>query len=542
MLKRRERRKNPRRTQNSKKSRKPDAMQAYQQLETRFDEIMTLREIARLLRWDRSVMMPELAADNRAHQMEVLNVRIHGLQTAPEIGELLAKADRKALDAWQAANIRLMDWIYAHATALPADLVARKITQEAKTEMVWRKARAESDFSQVSDALARLLDLVREEAEVKSKKLGLPAYDALMDSYAPHMPAATVDEIFDDIAAFTPGFLDAVMESRPQPEAVPGPFPREKQRELALKIIARLGMEKGWSRLDVSAHPFSTGMGNDVRITTRYSEDEFTSAIQAAAHEAGHGFYDHHTPKKWSLQPVGISQYMGMAIHESQSLSLDMQLARGRDYWEFIAPLAREAFGGEGPAWSAENLHLSATRVGRGFIRVEADEVTYPAHVILRYRLEKAMVSGELEVKDLPDAWNAGFKELIGVEPPDDRRGCLQDIHWYSGAFGYFPTYALGAFIAAQFVDKMKQDVPGLSEQIRAGNFGVFVGWLRDKVQANACLYTPPQLIEHVTGQEMSTHYYKKHLSERYLGREYTGSKGGEACSDTSAPEARRKA
>jgi carboxypeptidase Taq len=504
--------------------------------------MMTLREVVRILDWDKSVMMPPAGAAMRRHQLEVMNVKIHKMQSDPALGELLARTDRKALDPWQLANVEMMERMYVNATALPPELLGRKIGQSSKTEMIWRQARAESDFSMVAEDLSRLLDIVREEAAVKSAKLGVSPYDALMDGYAPYMTSAEVDEIFDDIAAFTPAFLDEVLQTRPAPKPIAGPFPADRQEKLAKRIIQKLGVGEDWCRLDVSAHPFSTGMGNDVRLTTRYGEDNFTISIQAAAHEAGHGLYDHHTPPEWSLQPVGISQFMGMAVHESQSLVVDMQLARSRDYWEHIGPLAREVFGGGGEEWSNENQYLTATQVKRGLIRIEADEVTYPAHIILRYRLEKAMVRGALEIKDLPDAWNAGLKELIGVEPPDDRSGCLQDIHWHFGAFGYFPAYALGAIIAAQFADKMKQDIPDLSAQIRKGDFGGFVGWLRDNVQRHACLYRPQDLIKQATGQGLSTQAFKKHLAERYLGKEYTGSKGEDKCSDTSAPEARRQA
>jgi carboxypeptidase Taq len=230
---------------------------------------------------------------------------------------------------------------------------------------------------------------------------------------------------------------------------------------------------------------------------------------------------------------------MGMGIHESQSLSLDMQLARSREYWEFLTPHVQKALGKSGPEFSAENIYRNAIRAERGFIRVEADEITYPAHVILRYRLEKKMIEGKLEVKDLPEAWNASMKELIGAVPPNDRLGCLQDIHWYSGAFGYFPSYALGAIIAAQLVDKMKRDIPDLSAQVRKGNFAVFTGWLRDNVQAKACLYRPQELIEKATGAKMSTHFFKKHLTERYLEKAYEGEG---SCSNTSAPGAKRRA
>jgi carboxypeptidase Taq len=513
-------------------------MQAYKQLEERFAKITALKEISSFLSWDRSVLMPEQGVDQRARQNEVLSVLTHDLQTAPEVGEALAKVDRKKLTDWQRANVDVIEWLYGHATAVPAQLVAKKMNQETKTEVIWRKARAESDFKLVRDELARLLDVTRETAEVKAKKLKKPLYDSLMDSYVPHMTSQEVDAVFDDVAAFIPGFLDAVLQHQKEPQPVKGPFPKDRQEQLGRELCGFLGFDFKWGRLDTSTHPFSMGIGDDVRITTRYNDDEFFSAMQAVAHEAGHGFYDRFTPKEWHQQPVGASQNMGMGIHESQSLSIDMQLYRSREFWEFFAPQVQKAFGKSGAEYGAENLYRHATRASRGFIRVEADEVTYPAHVILRYRLEKKMIDGKLEVKDLPEAWNASMKELIGAVPPNDRLGCLQDIHWYSGAFGYFPSYALGAIIAAQLVDKMKRDVPDLSAQVRKGNFAVFTGWLRDNVQAKGCLYRPQELIEKATGAKMSTHCFKKHLTERYLEKAY----GGEECSNTSAPGVKRRA
>jgi carboxypeptidase Taq len=513
-------------------------MQAYKQLEERFGKVTALREVSSFLGWDRSVLMPELGVDQRARQNEVLSVLMHELQTAPEVGEWLAKVDRKKLNDWERANVDVMEWLYTHATAVPADLVAKKMNQETKVEVIWRKARAESNFAMVRDELAKLLDITREHADVKAKKLKKPLYDALMDSYVPHMTSQEVDVVFDDLAAFIPPFLDAALECQKEPLPLKGPYPQAQQEKLGRELCGFLGFDFKWGRLDTSTHPFSMGIGDDVRITTRYDESDFLSSLQAVAHEAGHGFYDRHTPKEWHHQPVGASQNMGMGIHESQSLSLDMQLARSREYWEFMAPHVQKAFGRNGPELSAENLYRSAIKAERGFIRVEADEITYPAHVILRYRLEKQMIEGKLEVKDLPDAWNAAFKGLIGVTPPNDRLGCLQDIHWYSGAFGYFPAYALGAIIAAQLADKMKRDIPDLSAQMRKGNFAVFTNWLRDNVQAKACLYRPQELIEKATGEKMSTHYFKKHLTERYLEKAY----GGEACSNTSAPGAKRRA
>lgn len=514
-------------------------MQSYKLLEERYRRLTTLREVSNLLSWDRSVLMPEAGVEQRAHQMEVLGVLTHELQVADEVGDWLAKVNRQQLDEWQHANIEVMEWLYRHATSVPADLVARKMNQETKTEVIWRKARAESNFGLVREELERLLDLVREIAEVKGSKLGKPHYDALMDSYAPYMTSVEVDAIFDDLANFLPGLLADALAHQKQPLPLKGPFPRETQEKLGRALCGFLGFDFSWGRLDTSTHPFSNGIGDDVRITTRYDENEFVNCLQAVAHEAGHGLYDRYTPKEWHRQPVGVSQNMGLAIHESQSLSLDMQLYRSREFWEFFAPHVREAFGGSGPEWAPENLQLHSSLVKRGFIRVEADEITYPAHVILRYRLEKQMINGKLQVRDLPDAWNAAMKELIGVTPPNDRLGCLQDIHWYCGAFGYFPSYALGAIIAAQFADKMKRDLPNVMDEVRKGNLTVFTDWLRNNVQAKGCLYRPQALIEKVTGTKLSTHFFKKHLTERYLEKAY---EGAAACSNTSAPGAKRRA
>lgn len=514
-------------------------MQAYKQLEDRFTQITALKQIDSLLDWDRSVLMPEAAVNQRARQVEVLNIKIHEMQTDPQVGEWLAKVDKKALSPWQAANLRIMEWQYKHATAVPADLVARKMNQETRTEVIWRKARAENNFAMVQGELANLLSIVREHAAAKSEVLGTCKYGALMDSYAPGMSVAEVDAAFEDVADFLPSFINEVLDKQQEPLPLGAPFDIPTQQKLCQQVCELIGYTPDWGRLDISLHPFSSGIGNDVRITTRYKEEDFTDAMQGVAHEAGHGFYDHNTPAEWHHQPVGASQNMGMAIHESQSLSIDMQMGRSLEYWQFMAPHVQKAFGRTDAALSAENLHRHVTRVSRSFIRVEADEVTYPAHVILRYRLERAMVEGKLDVKDLPDAWRAGMRELIGAEPPSDRLGCLQDIHWYFGAFGYFPAYALGAFIAAQLADKMKRDIPDVLAQVARGNITAYTGWLKDNVQAKACLLTPPDLIREATGQPFSTYYFKKHVTERYLGRQYEGKA---ACSDISAQEATRRA
>jgi carboxypeptidase Taq len=279
--------------------------------------------------------------------------------------------------------------------------------------------------------------------------------------------------------------------------------------------MERLGFDFAHGRLDESLHPFCGGTPDDLRITTRYEEGDFTRALMGVLHETGHALYEHGLPAEWRRQPVGGAR--GMSLHESQSLLVEMQACRSREFLDFAAPLLRETFGGSGPAWSAENLHRLATRVERGFIRVDADEATYPAHVILRYRLERALVAGDLALADLPGAWGDGMVELLGVRPPDDRQGCLQDIHWYDGAWGYFPTYTLGAMSAAQLFEAAKRAVPDLLPAIAAGEFAPLVRWLRDNVHAKGSRYSTDEILTQATGRKLDAGAFERHLRLRYL-------------------------
>jgi carboxypeptidase Taq len=279
--------------------------------------------------------------------------------------------------------------------------------------------------------------------------------------------------------------------------------------------MARIGFDFAHGRLDVSAHPFCGGTPDDVRITTRYNEDDFGKALMAVLHETGHALYQRGLPAQWRRQPVGRAR--GMAAHESQSLFLEMQVCRSRAFLSYAAPILREAFDGEGPGWEAEPLYRRQIRVHRGLIRVDADEVTYPAHVILRYRLERAMLAGDLSPADLPGAWAEAMRELLGVEPETDREGCLQDIHWYDGNWGYFPTYTLGALIAAQLFEAARRDMADVPQAIAAGEFAPLLGWLRARVHSKGSLLSTEKLVEHATGQPLGTASFERHLRDRYL-------------------------
>ena len=493
---------------------------SYKQLEQLFARLGRLRDAQGILHWDRSVMMPAGGADGRAEQLATLDVICHELITAAEVGELLAAAEGESLGDWERANVREMrrDWI--HASAVDAALVEARSRACSACEMAWREARPKADFAMVLPFLEEVLRLTIEVGQAKAARFGSSAYDALLDAFEPGARAADIDPVFDDYAGFLPDFLDRVLARQaraPASVAPRGPFPVERQRELGLRVMQILGFDFHHGRLDVSLHPFTGGAAGDQRITTRYGEADFTSSLMGTIHETGHALYAQHLPRAWRHQPVGAAR--GMVVHESQSLLLEMQVSRSREFLSFAAPMLREAFGAEAgdPAWQPDNLFRLYTRVSRSFVRTEADEVTYPAHVILRYRLERALISGDLPLRELPGAWNEGMKALLGVVPPDDRLGCLQDIHWYDGAFGYFPTYTLGAMAAAQLFDAAGKAIPGLPALIARGEFRPLVDWLCENVHAKASFLSTRDLLTATTGRPLDPAIFKAHLKARYL-------------------------
>ncbi len=493
-------------------------MTAYQDLEKRFRRMAALGEAAGMLHWDMAVLMPPGGAEARTEQLAALKLTVHEMKTDPRLAALLDEAEAAPPpDAWQAANLREMRRTWLHANAVDADLVEALTRACSKCEMAWRKARPESDFTAVLPHLEEVLNLVRREAEAKADAFGGSRYEALLDQYEPGGRTDRIDALFDDLAGFLPGFLDtALSKQKARGEAVPpdGPFPVEKQRALGEKLMRTLGFDFDRGRLDVSLHPFCGGVPDDVRITTRYTEDDFTQSLMGVLHETGHALYEMGLPQQWRYQPVGDAR--GMALHESQSLLVEMQACRSREYLEFAAPLIRETFGGAGEAWTLENLYRLYTHVERGFIRVDADEVTYPAHVILRYRLERALIEGEMRLADLPAAWNEGMEELLGIRPPEDRLGCLQDIHWYDGAWGYFPTYTMGALAAAQLFAAAKAARPEIPGSIAKGDFSPLVGWMRENLHARGSSGTTDELLTAATGRPLGTDAFKAHLQARY--------------------------
>jgi carboxypeptidase Taq len=495
-------------------------MTAYQQLEERYRRIGSLEQAISVLHWDTAAMMPTGGANARAEQLATLRRIAHEHLTAPEIDTLLNEVETEggALDEWRRANLREIRRRRAHAVAVPGELVEALSRACSESELVWRKARADSDFTTALPGLERVLRLEREVAVIKAERLGTTPYEALLDEYEPGGSVELIDRLFGEIAGFLPDLLEAVLSHQAAtPAAAPaGPFPVEAQRRAAVTLMERIGFDFAHGRLDVSAHPFCGGTPDDVRITTRYSESDFAGALMGVLHETGHALYQRGLPAEWRLQPVGRAR--GMAMHESQSLLLEMQICRSQPFLSYAAPILREIFRSDGLGWEAEALYRRQIRVRRSLIRVDADEVTYPAHVILRYRLERAMIAGDLQPADLPGAWAEGLHDLLGIVPENDREGCLQDIHWYDGAWGYFPTYTLGALIAAQLFEAARRDIPELMAAITVGEFGALLGWLRERIHTKGSLLSTAELVESATGCPLGTTSFQRHLRARYLG------------------------
>ncbi len=380
---------------------------AYESLKSRFHRLAALQGAQAVLHWDRATMMPEGGAGARAEQLAALAIVGHDMLTAPQMAELVASAEEtaSALPDWDRANLAEMRRILAHANATPSDLVEKLARQRSETEMLWRSARAANDYASLAPSLEKLLALTREQGEAKGEALGLDAYDALLDGYDPNRRAAEIDGLFAELEGFLPSLLQQVMEvQKAGPARLPieGPFRIDLQEKLGREIMGVLGFDFRHGRLDVSHHPFTGGVPDDSRITTRYDEADFTESLMAVIHETGHSLYERGLPEEWRLQPVGRAR--GMTIHESQSLLFEMQAGRAAPFIAWLAPRLKGAFGGEGPAWSPDNLLRHYRKVGPSLIRVQADEVTYPLHVILRYRLERAMIAGDLTAAELPAA------------------------------------------------------------------------------------------------------------------------------------------
>lgn len=494
------------------------ATQAYDELKRIWTQLYHFGHLHAIAGWDQAAMMPPKGNVARARAMAELQGLLHRIRTDPALAALLERAEGEDLDALARANLREMRREWLASNALPQALVEARSLAGAHCEHAWRGQRPANDWAGFLGNFREVLRLAREAAQRLSDATGLTPYDALMDQYEPGATSAEVDRVFGDLQQWLPGLVRQVCErqARERVVAPTGPFAKDAQRALSLDVMALLGFDFDAGRLDESTHPFSGGVPEDTRLTTRYRDDDLMQSLMGTVHETGHARYEQNLPRDWLGQPVANPRSMG--IHESQSLSFEMQLGRSRGFAELLAPRLRAHFGAQ-PAFEPDNLHRAMTRVMPGHIRVDADELTYPAHVILRYRIERELIAGSLEADDIPARWDEGMQALLGIDTRGNYQdGCLQDVHWSDGSFGYFPCYTLGAMYAAQWFAAIHARTPDLDARIAGGDLAPVFDWLQANIWRQASRWTTAELAIHASGEALNPQHFRRHLEARYLG------------------------
>ena len=491
---------------------------AYDHLATTYGRMHRLGHLQSLASWDQAANMPPKGKDARAAAIAEMSTLLHRMRTDPALGQRIDEAAQEPLTELQRANLREIRRGWTSATALPESLVQRRSLATARCEHAWRRQRPANDWAGFVENFREVLAVGREQARLLGERAGISPYEAMMDQWEPGLRCATVDRVFGDVRQWLPDTIRQVLErQRAQPLIEPvGPFSVAAQRVLCEDVMRLLAFDFEAGRLDVSTHPFCGGVPEDVRMTTRFREDDFLGSLMGTVHETGHGRYEQNLPRDLLGQPVAEAR--SMAIHESQSLSFEMQLGSHPGFVALMAPLVSRAFGPQ-PAFEPANLQRLLTRVKPGFIRVDADEVTYPAHIILRYEIERPLIEGEIEPEDVPALWDQKMMELLGVDTRGNfKDGPMQDVHWPEALFGYFPCYSLGAMYAAQWFATMRRSLPDLDGRIARGELTVVFDWLREHIWTQASRWTTDELALRATGETLNPAHFKAHLEARYLG------------------------
>jgi len=485
---------------------------AIARLTSELTELQHLHGIMAVLSWDQEVTMPPQGARNRAAQRSTLASLIHQRLTAADLGTLLADlAADPGLDAATAAAVRLATRQRERAVRLPSRLVRDLAEAVGLAHAEWVAARDQDDWARFAPHLERIVALKREEAAALA--IGDEPYDALLDEYEPDARTADLLPVFRDLRA---ALTDLLARLEPCPAPLPdGPYPLDGQVHLNLEVLRVMGYDLAAGRLDASAHPFTETLGHgDVRVTTRYHDDDVLSGLSSTMHEGGHALYEQGLPAHLAWSPAG--QAVSLGIHESQSRLWENQVGRGLPFCRWLAPRLREHFPAVLADLDPERLHRAANRVEPSLIRIEADEVTYNLHIILRLEIERALMSGDIAVADVPAMWADQMRDLLGLEVPDQRRGPLQDIHWCMGAIGYFPTYTLGNLYAAMFWNACRGDLPDLDNQLATGDCSALLHWLRTHIHEPASLLPAGQLCRRVTGHDLRADDFVAYLGDKF--------------------------
>ncbi|WP_147105449.1 carboxypeptidase M32 [Tateyamaria sp. syn59] len=470
-------------------------MSAFDDLLAHDHTTQALGQVAGRLGWDQETMMPRGAAAQRGEEMAAMESVLHARRTDPKVGDWLAAIDAGALGAVDAAKLREIKRSYDRASKVPANLAAQIARVTSNAQGKWAEAREADDYAAFAPVLAEVIALKREEGAALAN--GGDIYDAMLEDYEPGTTSADLEAMFGALRPALTELRAAILE-KPAPAGVTGPFDEVAQLKLSTLLAKTFGYDLVHGRIDKAVHPFSSGSGNDVRITTRTNPDDPFNCFYSTIHEVGHACYEQNIDDAYLLSPLGRGVSMG--VHESQSRIYENQLGRSRAFTGWLYGQMRDAFGDFGIA-DEDAFYAAVNRVSNGYIRTEADEVQYNLHVLLRFDLERALMSGDLTVGDLEAAWNDRFEADFGYAVDMPSNGVLQDVHWSVGLFGYFPTYSLGNVYAGCLHDALRAAVPDLDAQLAQGDTSAATGWLRDNLQVHGGLYEPREVIEHASGR-----------------------------------------
>lgn len=492
----------------------------YLKLEKKLEQLSHLGNIDSIAHWDSATMLGTGSAPSRQKEMATFSGLLHDMSVTEEMGDLIQNSleEFDHLDDWQRSNLAKAKKSYDSQICITADIQHENSIASSECEFVWRTARKENDFQKLEPYLDRVFDSVRRIAALKSEKLKRPPLDILIDSYDPDRTSVEVKSVFDSLKAELPDLINKIMEKQKAEKVIPlsKKIDEETQKAIGLKMMEKMDFDFSCGRLDKSIHPFCIGSNDDVRITTRYDENYFISSLFGVIHETGHALYQQNLPAKYRDQPVGGP--LGMSFHESQSLIMENQVGTSRPFMEYLAKMLKDEFSFNGPEYSADNLYKLVTRVKPSFIRVDADEATYPLHVILRYEIEEAIIEGNLKAYDLPEFWNSKMQEYLGITPPNDDQGCMQDLHWPSGYLGYFPSYTNGAIIASMLMKAAKEKNSSIDSEIAKGSFKSLNAYLTKNLRGYGCSKISPDLLEASTGYNtIQPGIFVDYLKTKYL-------------------------
>lgn len=495
---------------------------SYKELMDISRELFIMRSAVAILAWDTEVNMPKNSIGLRGQQLSLLSGINHKKSIDPKIGDLLDKINKdevQNLTEEEKRNVYLSKKGYDQLTKLPEELVRKIVIQRTKTNHLWKEAKEKKNFNLVKPELQKLYDLVIERAKKVAAVKGISEenlYDALLDDFEPGLTAETVTKVFDELKAGLIPIVKKCVNSPKQPDMskIERSTPIESQKKLAKELADFIGYDLDHGRIDEAEHPFTTGYYTDVRITTHYYVNKVSSSIYSVLHEGGHGLYEMNLNPNYMYQPIGSASSLG--IHESQSRFVENIIGRSTEFWEYFLPKFKALTNGIYDDVKLEDVVHAMNQVAKTKIRVEADEVTYSLHVIIRFEIERDLVAGKITIDDLPEAWNKKYKEYLDIDVVNDSEGVMQDTHWYGGMFGYFPTYALGNVYNAQMLNTMEKTIPNWKDLIRKGNFKPIKEWLINNVHKYGDLYDPADLIKKITNEELNVKYFIDYLNKKY--------------------------